>query len=51
MSWSEQICRWSLVYAYLEWAYFRLHRGHRADWEGPLNVYARALGLDPEDGW
>lgn len=49
MSWMEQVCRWSLAYAYLDWAYAAMPRWHREAWEGPLDVYARALGLDPEE--
>jgi hypothetical protein len=49
VSWIEQCCRWSLAYAYLDWAYLRPHRGRR-DWQAPLHAYALALGLDPEEG-
>ena len=40
MSFTEELCRWSIVEAYILW---KLHHGIR-----PLNVlaYCRAVGLD-----
>jgi hypothetical protein len=49
MSWSEQVCRWSLAYGFVDW-HWRYSWRTPAGWKSALHDYARALGLDPEEG-